>query len=205
MDTAETKISRLARHIGFLFQNPDRQLCQNTVRGELRFGLDLVRDDPAGNAARVEQVLAEFGFDGCKDPFTLSRGERQRVALASLIAVEPEIMVLDEPTTGLDYRECMHIMNLMQELNRRGVTVVMVSHDMEVVLDFAQRVLVMAGGRLLADGKTTGIFRNVRVMEEASLLPPQITELALRLGAGFETADSVPAMIAAIEERRAAG
>jgi energy-coupling factor transport system ATP-binding protein len=63
----------------------------------------------------------------------------------------------------------------------------------------------MAGGRLLADGKTPGIFRNVRVMEEASLLPPQITELALRLGAGFETADSVPAMIAAIEERRAAG
>jgi energy-coupling factor transport system ATP-binding protein len=81
MDTAETKLSRLARHIGFLFQNPDRQLCQNTVRREIRFGLDLVRDDMAGNAARVEQVLAEFGFEGCEDPFTLSRGERQRVAL----------------------------------------------------------------------------------------------------------------------------
>jgi energy-coupling factor transport system ATP-binding protein len=146
--------------------------------------------------------LQEFGFDGGKDPFTLSRGERQRIALASIIAVAPEIMILDEPTTGLDYTECMHICNLVRELNRNGVTVVMVSHDMEIVLDFAARVLVMASGRLLADGDTADIFRRTELMRSSSLAPPQITELAIRLGKGFEEANTVEAVVEAIGKYR---
>lgn len=192
----------LAKHIGFLFQNPDRQICQNTVRGEIRFGLELAGKSSEMIDSRVHQMVEEFGFDGDKDPFTLSRGERQRVALASLIAVEPDIIILDEPTTGLDYIECMHIMNLMRQLNRNGVTVVMVCHDMEVVLDFAQRILVLSSGKLIADGKTADIFRNAEVMRAASLLPPQITELAIQLGDGFEDADSIPTMISAIRRIR---
>ncbi len=204
LDTKKTKTSELARHIGFLFQNPDRQLCKNTVRAELAFGLELAGRGGEYIAAKVGRLLEDFGFDGDRAPFTLSRGERQRVALASLIALEPEIMILDEPTTGLDYKECMQVMGAIGGLNAGGVTVLMVCHDMEVVLDFARRVMVLSRGRLLADGPTREIFRNAAVMEAASLAPPQIIQLALRLGGGCEGADTVAEMVSAVEARRGA-
>lgn len=202
LDTAKTKTSTLAKHIGFLFQNPDRQICKNTVRGEISFGLELTGCEIKLIDKKVSQIINEFGFDGDKDPFSLSRGERQRVALASLIAVEPEIMILDEPTTGLDYKECMQVMDAIKELNCKGVTVVMVCHDMEVVLDFASRILVVSRGKLIADGAAREIFRDSEVMKKASLMPPQITELALRLGDGFEKADTVSEMVSVIEALR---
>ena len=190
-DTAKSQVSERAGKVGFLFQNPDRQICRNTVREEILFGLKTVRgnEDPDALNARAEEVLREFAFTGEEEPFSLSRGQRQRVALASILAVEPEILILDEPTTGLDYLECCQIMDRIRRMNEeRQVTVVMVCHDMEVVLDYARRALVMADGQLLADGPVPGIFRNTEVMEKASVLPPQMIGLGLRLGAGFEDA-----------------
>jgi energy-coupling factor transport system ATP-binding protein len=192
-DTATSPVSERARRVGFLFQNPDRQICKNTVREEILFGLKTVRGEESEEAlnARCEEVLKDFGFTGEDDPFSLSRGQRQRVALASILAVEPEVLILDEPTTGLDYLECCHIMDRIRRMNEeQQVTVVMVCHDMEVVLDYARRALVMAGGRLLADGTVPEIFRDTDIMEKASILPPQMIGLGLRLGAGFESADS---------------
>ena len=145
--TTSLRTSALAKKIGFLFQNPDRQLCKPTIREEIRFGLALTGAKDA--AQRTEAVLDAFGLDGDRDPFSASRGERQRIALASLIAVEPEVLILDEPTTGLDYRECMAMMARVRSLNAAGTTVVMVCHDMELVLDFAHRVLVLCEGTLL--------------------------------------------------------
>ena len=206
-DTRETRVSQRARQVGFLFQNPDRQICQNTVREELLFGLRTVRGDEGEEALqrRADEVLADFGFSGEEEPFSLSRGQRQRVALASILAVEPDVLILDEPTTGLDYRECCHIMDRIVQMNRtKDVTVVMVCHDMEVVLDYARRALVMAGGRLLADGPVREIFRNTDVAEKASLLPPQIIGLALRLGEGFGEVDTPAAMAEAVMRRREA-
>lgn len=194
-DTAESSVSRRARQVGFLFQNPDRQICRNTVREEILFGLNAVRGDETEEqrAARTAEVLADFGFTGDEEPFALSRGQRQRVALASILAVEPEVLILDEPTTGLDYRECCHIMDRIRRMNReRQVTVVMVCHDMEVVLDYADRALVMAGGRLLADGPVREVFRDCELTERASILPPQMIGLAQRLG--IEGADTPAAM-----------
>ena len=190
-DTAVSSVSERARRVGFLFQNPDRQICKNTVREEILFGLQTVRGEEGQEAlqARTEKVLKDFSFTGDEEPFSLSRGQRQRVALASILAVEPEILILDEPTTGLDYRECCHIMDRIRRMNEeKQVTVIMVCHDMEVVLDYAKRALVMAGGRLLADGPVKEVFRNTALMEEASILPPQMIGLSLRLGEGFEQA-----------------
>ena len=179
--TTELKTSAVARTVGMLFQDPDRQICQNTVYEELAFGLRL-RDLSEGEvAARVEEAIEDFGFDGQAAPFMLSRGERQLLALASVVVCEPEVLILDEPTTGLDYRECMHIMNRIKKLNHAGTTVVMVSHDMELVFDFAGRVLAMAAGRLVADGAPETVFRDASVMRESSLVPPQMIELSLRL------------------------
>ena len=207
-DTATSSVSERARRVGFLFQNPDRQICKNTVREEILFGLQTVRGDEgeATLQARCDEVLKDFGFTGDEEPFSLSRGQRQRVALASILAVEPEILILDEPTTGLDYFECCHIMDRIRRMNEeKKVTVIMVCHDMEVVLDYAQRALVMAGGRLLADGPVQEIFRDAELMEKASILSPQMIGLSLRLGEGFENADSPESMADAVLACRKGG
>ena len=207
-DTAKTSVSERARHVGFLFQNPDRQICKNTVREEIMFGLKTVRDDESEEElnARCDKVLADFGFTGDEEPFSLSRGQRQRVALASILAVEPEILILDEPTTGMDYRECCHIMDRIRRMNEeQQVTVIMVCHDMEVVLDYASRAVVMAGGKLLADGPVSDVFRQDELMEKASILPPQMISLARRLGDGFEQADTPEAMAETVAALRREG
>ena len=200
-DTAHSQVSERARHVGFLFQNPDRQICQNTVREEILFGLRMVRPEetPESLNDRVDEVLKDFGFTGEEEPFSLSRGQRQRVALASILAPEPSVLILDEPTTGLDYRECSHIMDSIRRMNRENrVTVIMVCHDMEVVLDYASRALVMAGGTLLGDGPVRQIFRDRELMDRASILPPQMIGLSLRLGEGFEAADTPENMAEAV-------
>jgi len=208
MDTAASSVSERAAKVGFLFQNPDRQICKNTVREEILFGLRTVRGQDGEEAlqARTDEILKEFSFSGEEEPFSLSRGQRQRVALASILAVEPEILILDEPTTGLDYLECCQIMDRIRRMNEeQQVTVVMVCHDMEVVLDYARRALVMAGGRLLADGTVPEIFRDTDIMEKASILPPQMIGLGLRLGAGFESADSPEKMAETVLALRGKG
>ena len=207
-DTATSPVSERARRVGFLFQNPDRQICKNTVREEILFGLRTVRGEEGQEAlnARCEEVLKDFGFSGEEEPFSLSRGQRQRVALASILAVEPEVLILDEPTTGLDYMECCHIMDRIRRMNEeKQVTVIMVCHDMEVVLDYASRALVMSGGRLLADGPVREIFRNRELMEEASILPPQMIGLSMRLGEGFGQADSPESVADAVLALRKGG
>ncbi len=204
-DAATSQVSERARKVGFLFQNPDRQICRNSVREEILFGLRTVCGGEGEEAlqARTEEVLKEFSFTGEEEPFSLSRGQRQLVALASILAVEPEILILDEPTTGLDYRECCHIMNRIRRMNEeKQVTVIMVCHDMEVVLDYAHRALIMAGGQLLADGPVPGIFRDAELLEKASVLPPQMIGLGMRLGDGFENACTPEAMAEAVMARR---
>ena len=207
-DTATSPVSERARRVGFLFQNPDRQICKNTVREEILFGLKTVRGEESEEAlnARCEAVLKDFGFTGEEEPFSLSRGQRQRVALASILALEPEVLILDEPTTGLDYLECCHIMDRIRRMNEeQQVTVVMVCHDMEVVLDYATRALVMSGGRLLADGPVKEVFRDTELMERASILPPQMIGLSLRLGEGFGQASSPDEMADAVMVLRKGG
>ena len=201
MDTKTTRVSRIARSVGFLFQNPDRQICRNTVREEILFGLTLTVDDPTERARRLEKTLSEFSFDPDRNPFSLSRGERQRLALASLMACEPDVMILDEPTTGLDYRECMEVMERIAARNRAGATVFMVCHDMEVVQDFARRVLVLAGGTFIGDGLTGEIMTDRALLERASVAPAQIPQLALRFGDQFTGVFTVTQMADAIEGR----
>lgn len=186
IDTKKAKNSVLAKTTGFLFQNPDRQLCTYTVRDEIAFGQKALKTGTEEEISkRTEKIIERFGFNPDEAPFSLSRGQRQRLALASIIAVEPKVMILDEPTTGLDYKECMEIMSAVKELNKNGTTVIMVCHDMELVLDFARRMIVLANGKIEADGKTLEIMRSKKILQKASLLPPQIIQIALELEEKF--------------------
>lgn len=186
IDTKKAKNSVLAKTTGFLFQNPDRQLCTYTVRDEIAFGQKALKTGTEEEISkRTEKIIERFGFNPDEAPFSLSRGQRQRLALASIIAVEPKVMILDEPTTGLDYKECMEIMSAVKELNKNGTTVIMVCHDMELVLDFARRMIVLANGKIEADGKTLEIMRSKEILQKACLLPPQIIQIALELEEKF--------------------
>ena len=179
--TTQLKTSELARRVGFLFQNPDSQICCGTVREELLFGLKALKLDPAEAATRVDEVIDEFGFNPDDDPFLLNRGTRQLLALASIVVLGTPVVILDEPTTGLDYRECVKVMDIIERLHAAGTTVVMVCHDMEVVGDFAERVIVMSDGLVVDDGPTFDVLRNRRTLEAASLVPPQIVDISLAL------------------------
>jgi len=153
---------------------------------------------------RCGEMLELFGLDGNRDPFGLSRGERQQCALATVIARRPELLILDEPTTGLDYRECMTIMEIIAGLNAGGTTVLMITHDMEVTASFARRAMVLSGGELIGDGPIREILKDRRLLDRASLLPPQIVSLALSVasypGDVFSTVFSLDEMIAAVEQ-----
>ena len=204
--TGALKTSELARRIGFLFQNPDRQICCNTVREELLFGFKALGEEGPAAEERVDAIIERFGFDADAEPYLLNRGTRQLLALASIIVLAPPTIILDEPTTGLDFRECVKVMDVVRELNEGGTTVIMVCHDMEVVGDFARRVIAMTAGRVVADGATFDVLRDGRVLKEAHILPPQVTEVSMILGrdegcaASIAQADTVPQMVAAIAQ-----
>lgn len=181
VSTHELKTSQLARKVGFLFQNPDRQICSSTVREELLFGFKALGQEGPDAEARVDAIVREFDFDPDADPFLLNRGTRQLLALASIIVLAPPVIILDEPTTGLDFRECVKVMDIVKRLHEGGTTVVMVCHDMEVVADYAKRVIVMHDGQVVDDGPTFEVLRNRETLERASLVPPQVTAVSMAL------------------------
>ena len=206
--TTELRTSELARRVGFLFQNPDSQICCNSVREELLFGFKALGQAGLEADERVDAIIEEFGFDADDDPFLLNRGARQLLALASIVVLAPPVVVLDEPTTGLDYRECAKVMDIVRRIHERGTTVIMVCHDMEVVADYATRCIVMSDGAVVDDAPVFDVLRNRDTLERASLVPPQIVDLSLELARDMprlaETAvgraNTVDEMLAAVVE-----
>ena len=206
--TTELRTSELARRVGFLFQNPDSQICCNSVREELLFGFKALGQAGPEADERVDAIIEEFGFDADDDPFLLNRGARQLLALASIVVLAPPVVVLDEPTTGRDYRECAKVMDVVRRIHERGTTVIMVCHDMEVVADYATRCIVMSDGTVVDDAPTFDVLRNRDTLERASLVPPQIVDLSLELARDMprlaETAvgraNTVDEMLAAVVE-----
>ena len=178
LDTREVPTSAIAAHCATLFQNPDYQLCKDTVLDEVAFGLTLQGVGEKDARERAAAVIARFGLPSDEAPFSLSRGQRQMVALASVVVTEPEVVLLDEPTSGLDYRECMTVMDTVSKMAERGCAVIMGCHDMEGVSDFAERIVVMADGRILDRGGTQQMFGDQDLMRRASVRAPQVIELS---------------------------
>lgn len=184
VDTKETTVATLAKRVGLVFQNPDHMLFAETVEKELSFALINFGLPPQAIAKRVEWALIEFSLSNYRDrsPFTLSGGEKKRVSLASVLCYDPQIIILDEPTTGQDNLQKTRLASTLIKLNRQGKTVIVVTHDIEFVADFIPRVVVMSRGKIIADGPTEEILVRKDVMEASSILPPQLAELSWKMG-----------------------
>ena len=181
--TRNAGIDVLSRIVGYCYQNPDHQIFSNTVRQEVAFGLKNYGTPRDEIAAKVQAALAVVGMEKDADmyPFLLGRGERQKLAVASILALGPPVLVVDEPTTGLDMLGTRNIMNVLRGLNEAGRTVVIITHDMNVVAEYAPRTVVMSNGRVILDGATREVLTNEEALRRAFLKPPQITRVALRL------------------------
>ncbi len=186
------------RLVGFVFQNPDHQIFAETVAAEVAFGPRIQGLGRREIEDRVEESLTAVGLleRRAADPFLLSKGERQRVAVASVLATRPDTLILDEPTTGLDAREIREMMGLVERLNHRGHTVVAITHTMWVAAEHARRVVVMTGGKLIADGPPERIFHDDELLRRAALRAPAAALLARQLGLD---AVSTAGILAALE------
>ncbi len=183
-DSRNLSIFEMGQIVGYVFQNPDQQIFCDTVYEEVAFALKLRGFGEHETLLRVQEALAAVGLSGCdtEDPFSLPKGQRQRVALASVLAIKPRVLVLDEPTTGLDYKDQRRMMELIRELNQAGITIVMITHTMWVVAEYAHRVLLLREGRLIADAGTRAIFADEELLAQTEVCPSQITQLGNRLG-----------------------
>jgi energy-coupling factor transporter ATP-binding protein EcfA2 len=182
--TAEYNQRELAQCVGYVFQNPDHQIFARTVVEEVGFGLKMQGELPKTIDRRVGEVLEVVGLQGYeqKIPFALTKGERQRVAVASVLATQPQVIILDEPTTGLDYRHQRDIMEMLKSLNRVGHTIIIITHSIWVAAEYAKRTIVMRDGHILSDGPTRAVFAEENRLAEASLCPPSIVRLSNWLG-----------------------
>ncbi len=182
-DASDQSVGQLARKVGYLFQNPDHQIFAPTVWEEVAFGPRNLGSSEEEVAARTTEALALFGLGDQADtpPAVLGYGLRRKVTLAAVWAMRPQIMVLDEPTAGLDWRSTRTLMEEVTNLNRQGHTIILVTHDMKLVAEFARQVLVLDEGRTLAYGPTRQLFQREAILRQAFLAPPPITALARRM------------------------
>jgi energy-coupling factor transport system ATP-binding protein len=162
-----------------VFQNPDHQLFSETAEEEIAFALKNFGFKEDTVKSRVTWALNLLGLTRYRQtsPFMLSGGERKRLALASVLAWNPKVVVLDEPTIGQDYEQKERLRQFIVQLNTQGKTVIVVTHDVEFVADCSPRVILMAEGKIIADGDAKDILTDEKLVFKASIVPPQITQI----------------------------
>jgi energy-coupling factor transport system ATP-binding protein len=182
-DVAEESVEDMARTVGLVLQNPDAQLFAMSVAEEVAFGctnLGLPQDEVA---QRVDRALTATGLEEFREvyPFNLSFGDRRKLSVAAVVSMEPEVLIFDEPTTGQDYRGRRELADIAKRLNEMGRTVLMVTHDMDLIAEYTHRLIVMGDGKVLLDGPTAEVFQQVETLAETFITPPQVTQLAQAL------------------------
>lgn len=181
-DSARKRVSELARDVGYVFQNPDHQIFCETVEAEVSFGPDNLGLDETHVAQHVREALGAVGLLEYRDvnPKQLSKGQRQRLAVASVLSMNPSILIVDEPTTGQDYRDSIEMLNLVKRLNDDGCTILFITHDMQLIAKYARRVIVFHDGKILLHKSTREAFSETEILKQTFLSPPSITLLAQR-------------------------
>jgi len=183
IDTRKKSVAQLSRDVGLIFQNPDNQLFAETVAHELAFSLRNFGFSEDVIERRVTSVLNTLDLERYEksSPFVLSGGERKRVALAAILVWDPKHVIMDEPTIGQDYLQKDRLRNFIMQLVSQGKTVVIVTHDVEFVAECKPRVVLLSHGRVIGDGSATTILTNSSLVQQASLVLPQISTLMKNL------------------------
>ncbi|MFN2233029.1 MAG: ABC transporter ATP-binding protein [Anaerolineales bacterium] len=186
-ETKEQGVFKIGQKVGYVFQNPDHQIFSELVYDEVAFGPRLRGVPEEEIDQRVKEALDAVGLSGFEqeDPFSLTKSGRQRVAVASVLAVKPEVLILDEPTTGLDYKEQRSMMDMVRRLNKQGSTIIFVTHHMWVVAEYAQKVFVIKDGQILLHGTTRDIFAQEEILKASFLRPPHFVQFSNLLGNTF--------------------
>jgi energy-coupling factor transport system ATP-binding protein len=188
-NTKDFSTADLARQVGYVFQNPDHQIFEPSVEKEITYGLKNAGLKESEIKKRVEEALRFAGLEAFRQvhPLTLGKGERQILAVTSILALRPEILVIDEPTAGLDWIEAQKVMELVAKLHKEGATILMITHDMEHVAEYAERVVVLSQGEILIDGDPKNVFKESERLLKASIVPPQIAQFGQKCRElGFE-------------------
>lgn len=183
-DLAQRKVRvRLPSSVGYVFQNPDHQLFCRKVRDEIEYGLKNLGIEQARRREIVDSTLEAVGLTryADEDPLFLSKGQRQRLAVAAVLAMGPDILIVDEPTTGQDYRSITSIMSLLRDLQRQGKTILVITHDMTLVAEYCQRVVAFRDGLLAFTGTPTELFAQQEVLQRTGLRPPLAAELSTQI------------------------
>ena len=193
LPTKEQGVFKLGQTVGYVFQNPDHQIFSETVFDEVAFNPRLRKFAADEVKKRVEDALEAVGLAGfeAQDPFALTKSGRQRVAVAAILAAQPEVLILDEPTTGLDYAEQRSMMEMVRKLNENGSTIIFVTHHMWVVAEYARRVFVMKDGKIILEGTTREVFSHNKELQAASLRPSHFVEFSNRIGHTFLTPEEM--------------
>lgn len=183
VNTRKASVAELSKNVGLVFQNPDHQLFCETVEEEVAFGLRNFGFNEEAIQGRIDWSLSFLDLVRYRktSPFMLSGGERKRVALAAVLAWDPKILVLDEPTIGQDYLQKEKLRQFIVQLNGQGRTVITVTHDVEFVADCNPRTIIMSNGQIIGDAPAGEIFADNDVLSKASILPPQIAQLFTQL------------------------
>jgi energy-coupling factor transport system ATP-binding protein len=192
-DRSTLRAAESAALVGYVFQNPDHQIFAPTVAEEVAFGPRNFGWSDEEVERRCARVLKAVDLEGVrdKDPFLLGRGERQRLAVASVLVLEPRLLILDEPTTGLDYPQQRRMMGLISELNQAGTATVIITHTPWLVAEYARRAVLMRQGRKLFDGTVRGLFAQEDLLSGAAFRVPEVTALSRRFGMLALTADEI--------------
>ncbi|MEM3713395.1 MAG: energy-coupling factor transporter ATPase [Nitrososphaeria archaeon] len=184
VSSKKVKLSEIIKIINYSFQNPDAQLSQDTVYEEIAFGLKLLGLNKEEVDNKVKMALNMFDLYELKDTpiFNLSLSAKRRLTVASLIALGAKILILDEPTNGLSSNEAIAMMEKIRKLNLEGnLTYILISHNMEVVAKYADRLILMADGRILVDGPVREVFYTPEILKKANVRPPQVARLCQQL------------------------
>lgn len=176
--------SDIGKRVGYVFQNPDHQIFAESVFEEVCFAPRNFGFSEEVVKQRALEAIRTVGLEGYEnsDPFMLTRGEREKVAVASILSATPEIIVLDEPTTGLDWREIKGTMEMLKRLNEAGKTIIIITHNMRVVAEYVKTVLAMRNGRVEYYGSVRNFFSDSGLLSRLSVKPPLITQLSWRFG-----------------------
>ena len=183
VETTKTTVAALARNAGFVFQNPDHQLFSETVEEEIAFALKDFGFEEEAIEKRITWALNLLGLAQYRktSPYLLSGGERKRVALASVLAWNPETLILDEPTIGQDYQQKEKLRQFIVQMQTQGKTVVIVTHDVEFMAECNPRVVLMKEGTVVADGEGREILTTPEVLAQSSIVLPQIAQIFMKL------------------------